>query len=121
MSLVCLSRLALTTGMGYGARTHEEVVGIWVGAADLEELHQVVELAMDISAHGDGAFLQGTGARLALVDFCFLLPLRCARRRRAGRAAGRAGTYHWLYVRLLLQDFPSLSVSQSVKRGTGFS
>jgi hypothetical protein len=38
-------------------RTHEEVVGVGVGASDLEELHQIVELAVDISADGDGAFL----------------------------------------------------------------
>ena len=35
---------------------HEEVVGVRVGPADLEELHQVVELAVDVAAHGDGAF-----------------------------------------------------------------
>ena len=42
------------------ARTHEEVVGVGVGTANLEQLHQVVELAVDISAHGDGAFLAGS-------------------------------------------------------------
>lgn len=35
---------------------HEEVVCVWVGAADLEELHQVVELAVDVAADGDWAF-----------------------------------------------------------------
>ena len=35
---------------------HEEVVGVRVGPADLEELHQVVELAVDVAADGDGAF-----------------------------------------------------------------
>ena len=34
---------------------HEEVVGVRVGTADLEELHQVVELAVDVTADGDGA------------------------------------------------------------------
>lgn len=40
-----------------GRRTHEEVVGVGVGASDLEELHQVVELAVDVSADGDRTFL----------------------------------------------------------------
>lgn len=42
---------------GRGWRTHEEVVGVGVGAADLEQLHQVVELAVNVTAHSDGAFL----------------------------------------------------------------
>jgi len=36
--------------------THEEVVGIWVWAPNSEQLHQVMKLAMDISAHSDWAF-----------------------------------------------------------------
>lgn len=39
------------------SRTHEKVVGIGIGAADLEELHQVMELPVDITADGYGAFL----------------------------------------------------------------
>ena len=38
--------------------THEEIISIWVGAADPEELHQVVKLPMDVSTHSDGAFLE---------------------------------------------------------------
>ena len=34
---------------------HEEVVGVRVRPADLEELHQVVELAVDVAADGDRA------------------------------------------------------------------
>jgi len=34
---------------------HEEIVGVWRLAADLEELHKVVELSMDVSAHRHGA------------------------------------------------------------------
>lgn len=37
--------------------THEEVIGVWVWAADLEQLHQIVELTMDIAAHRYRAFL----------------------------------------------------------------
>lgn len=36
--------------------SHEEVVGVWVGSTDLEQLHQVVELAVDITTDGDGTF-----------------------------------------------------------------
>ena len=39
-------------------RTEEEIVGVRVGAANLEKLHQIVELAVDVSTHGDGAFLE---------------------------------------------------------------
>ncbi len=34
---------------------HEEVVGVGRDASNLEELHEVVELAMDVSTHGDWA------------------------------------------------------------------
>jgi hypothetical protein len=40
-----------------GGRTHEEVVCVRVGSANLEELHQVVELAVYVAADCDGAFL----------------------------------------------------------------
>lgn len=41
----------------WGALTHEEVVGVWVWTTNLEQLHQVMELAVDITAHGHWAFL----------------------------------------------------------------
>jgi hypothetical protein len=37
--------------------THEKIVGIRVRATDLEQLHQIVELAMYISANRHRAFL----------------------------------------------------------------
>ena len=37
--------------------THEEVIGIWIGTTDTEQLHQVVELAMDVATYRDWAFL----------------------------------------------------------------
>lgn len=37
--------------------THEEVVGVGVGATNLEQLHQVVELAMNITTDSNWAFL----------------------------------------------------------------
>ena len=37
--------------------THEEIVGVWIWSANLEELHQIVELAMYVTTHGDRAFL----------------------------------------------------------------
>jgi hypothetical protein len=36
--------------------THEKIVGVGVGATNLEKLHEVVELAVDVAADGDGAF-----------------------------------------------------------------
>jgi len=36
--------------------SHEEVVSVGRLASDLEQLHQVVKLAVDISAHRDGTF-----------------------------------------------------------------
>ena len=51
--------------MGLGGVTHEEVVGVWVRAADSEEFHQVVELSVYVPTHGDGTFLWWYGqARL---------------------------------------------------------
>lgn len=38
-------------------RTHEQVVGVGVGTANLEQLHQVVKLAVYVTAHRNGAFL----------------------------------------------------------------
>ena len=36
---------------------HEEVISVRVGASNLEQLHQVVELSVDVTADCDGAFL----------------------------------------------------------------
>ena len=33
--------------------SHEEIVGVWGLTSDFEELFQVVELAVDITANGD--------------------------------------------------------------------
>jgi hypothetical protein len=38
-------------------RTHEEVVRVRVGTTNLEQLHQVVELSVNITADCNGAFL----------------------------------------------------------------
>lgn len=45
-------------GEGNGSRTHEKIICVWVGAADFEQLHQVVELAVYVSANSDWAFLE---------------------------------------------------------------
>ena len=37
--------------------THEEIVGIRIWAANSEKLHQIMELAMYITANSDGALL----------------------------------------------------------------
>jgi hypothetical protein len=44
-------------GVG-GERTHEQVVGVGVRATNLEQLHQVVELSVDVTTDCDGAFLR---------------------------------------------------------------
>ena len=36
--------------------THEQVVGVWRLASDPEQLHQVVELTMNISTHSHWTF-----------------------------------------------------------------
>ena len=59
-------------------RTHEKVIGIGVWTANLEQLHQVVELAMDIAAHSDGAFLPKVSREQVVLT--------------------RGETYHWLNV-----------------------
>lgn len=40
-------------------RTHKEVVGVGIGTPNLEELHQVMELPVDVSADSNGTFLVG--------------------------------------------------------------
>lgn len=47
--------------------THEKIVGVRVGPANLEEFHQVVKLAVDVSAHGDRAFLRASVSRTGYV------------------------------------------------------
>lgn len=37
--------------------THEEVIGVWVGPSNLEQLHKIVKLTMYISTDCDGTFL----------------------------------------------------------------
>ena len=37
--------------------THEKIVCVWIGPANLEQLHEIVELAVDVSAHRYWAFL----------------------------------------------------------------
>jgi len=44
---------------------HEEIIGIWVGSANLEQLHQVMELTVYISANSDW-----TANRLNIVFCC---------------------------------------------------
>jgi hypothetical protein len=60
--IACMEHVSVKSKSGQrtGRRTHEEVVGVGVGASDLEELHQIVELAVDISADGDRTFLSGS-------------------------------------------------------------
>lgn len=52
--------------------THEEVVGVGIRASNLEQLHQVVELTVDVTAHCHRA-LHGLHIALVLQDFPRLL------------------------------------------------
>ena len=61
-------------------RTHEEVVCVGVWATNFEQLHQVVELAVNVSTDGDGAFLVEAS--------CQLLPTPS---RRGGGGGGGGG------------------------------
>jgi hypothetical protein len=52
-------RLKLETDGKEGpSLTHEEVVCVWIGATNSEQLHQVMKLAVDVAADGDRAFLE---------------------------------------------------------------
>lgn len=56
--VACISRSAQGTSIRRNLiLTHEEIVGVWIWSANLEELHQIVELAMYVTTHGDRAFL----------------------------------------------------------------
>ena len=37
--------------------THEKIIGIWIRSSDSEQLHEIVELSVDISADRDGTSL----------------------------------------------------------------
>lgn len=50
--------LVNSDAIGEDERTHEEIVCIRIRAADAEELHEIVKLAMNITAHCYGAFLR---------------------------------------------------------------
>lgn len=56
-----------TTNAKSARLTHEQIVRVWVGAADAEELHQIMELAMNITTDCDWAFLQRSGTAAMLV------------------------------------------------------
>jgi hypothetical protein len=87
--------------MPVSGHTHEEIVGIRVRPADLEEFHQVVELTVDVAADGDGAFLHmasthDLGDGVVGSDRCEAW-------------LGRSGwTYNRLHIRLFLQHLTCL-------------
>lgn len=68
--------------------THEQVIGIWIRSSDSEQLHKVVELTMDITAHCHWAFL--TRVRYIHLQLFEL-------------------SYHWLDIRFFLQYLACLS------------
>lgn len=76
--------------------THEKIVGIWIGTANLEELHKIVKLAVDIPAHCNRAFLS------SVLAFTHGIVVRLK-------------THHWLHIGFFLKDFTSLSSNQKMK------
>lgn len=66
--------------------THEKVVGIRIWASNLEELHEVVKLAVNVATYCDRAFLlQNISINNSIVSALIsLIP------------------YHWLYIGLVL-------------------
>lgn len=73
--------------------THEKIVGIRTRATDSEELHEIVKLAMDISADRYRTFLLS------------LLISPAVEKRFADKKWQQATqfvTYHWLYIRFIL-------------------
>ena len=66
--------------------THEKVVGIWVRAPNLEELHEVVKLAVDVAAYCDWTFLK---QKISVDGF-------------VGNELEVSASYHWLHVGLVL-------------------
>jgi hypothetical protein len=72
------------------ALTHEEVVGVWVWTTNLEQLHQIMELAVNVTTHGHWAFL---------LHMC---------ERFGSRGLELESTYDWLDVGLVLENFPRL-------------
>ena len=61
-------------------RTHEKIVRVGIGPSDLKELHEVVELAVDITADSNWAFLPTSVSKDVFFDTI------------------RRTTYHWLNV-----------------------
>ncbi len=46
---------------------HEQVVGVGGGAADAEQLQQVLELAVDVAAHLQWIMMRGSNAKVSEV------------------------------------------------------
>jgi hypothetical protein len=72
VNVVTFDTTALVAGSGcergYTERilTHEEIVGIWIRPTNAEELHQIVKLAMNVTANGHRAFLGVSQSRQAM-------------------------------------------------------
>lgn len=62
--------------------THEQVIGIGIRTTNAEQLHQVVELTMDITTDRDGAFLLSSA--------------------QSSTYPNQSNTYHRLHIRLSL-------------------
>ena len=77
--------------------THEEIVCVRIGTTNLEQLHEIMKLAMYIATYSYWAFLVTTLA--SHNNGPYIQP------------------YHWLYVRFFLKNFPRLNESVSPCEG----
>jgi len=58
INIIALSDVSrFNAGICLGRLTHEQIIRVWIWPANSEQLHQVMELTMDVSAYGDWAFL----------------------------------------------------------------
>jgi hypothetical protein len=68
VNVIACQELAVSSWMGTrssgGPLTHEEVVRIWIWPANLEQLHEVVKLAVYVATDGDRAFLRNRSAKV---------------------------------------------------------
>lgn len=76
--------------------THEKIVCIWIGTPNLEQLHQVMKLAVNVTTNRNRAFL----FRSSQTQFQLSSQSR--------DSATNPTTYHGLHIRLFLQDFSGL-------------
>jgi len=59
------------------APTHEKVVGVRIGPSNFEQLHEIVELTVNVSTYSDWAFLDDSVSCFVLATFHGRLTTGC--------------------------------------------